>query len=105
MGSDAEYGGAARDRACMRSTLTKFLSIRARLFAHTFNSMRPCAADTLEFAEAARILSKSGSTQFPGDGNAIAYAVQDSTSASDMLHFNLVSRQKQCGACRSDAAM
>ena len=43
-----------------------------------------CDSDTLEFAEAARMLSKSGSTQFPGEGNAIAYAVQDSESAPNL---------------------
>ena len=44
------------------------------------------------------MLSKSGSTQFPGEGNAIAYAVQDSTSASDTLHSILLRRQNRVGA-------
>ncbi len=33
----------------------------------------------LSFEQAAKLLSKTGSTAFPGEGNAIAYASQDAS--------------------------
>jgi len=35
-------------------------------------------ADTLSFEKAAKLLSKTGSTDFPGTGNAVGYAADDS---------------------------
>ena len=91
MGSNAEYGGAAHDRVCMQCILTKcFVYLPTLVSTHIHHQSFACLADALEFPEAARMLSKSGSTQFPGEGNAIAYAVQDSTSASDMLQSILL---------------
>ena len=38
-----------------------------------------CIPDKLSFAEAAKLLSKTSSTEFPGDGNAFGYAARDSS--------------------------
>lgn len=93
--------------ACaLRCILTKcFVHLRTFVSAHIqVYEAFACAAETLKFAEAAKKLSKSGTTQFPGEGNAIAYAVQDSTGASDMLHSILNDSVWAVGAmlhCRS----
>jgi hypothetical protein len=38
-------------------------------------------ADTLSFEKAAKLLSKTGSTDFPGTGNAVGYAARDDSGA------------------------
>lgn len=43
------------------------------------------AADVLSFEQAAKLLSKTGSTAFPGEGNAIAYASRNASGEPKIL--------------------
>ncbi|KAK9836284.1 hypothetical protein WJX81_001895 [Elliptochloris bilobata] len=66
--------------------------------------------DKLSFEEAAKLLSKTGSTQFPGEGNAIAYAAQDATGHLAPFRFtrrpvgelDIKIKITHCGICHSD---
>ena len=56
--------------------------VASQVLPSVFGAAHCCmclVAESLSFEQAAKLLSKTGSTAFPGEGNAIAYASQDAS--------------------------